>query len=92
MSKVRHPKSRDDADRRLPVFVRLHELRRASKAEVRRLLCVLLPWFRPVPASPGGRDTHMPSAMTVEIRPGIHRPDWSIVTTAAAREALLCCD
>jgi hypothetical protein len=27
--------------------------------------------------------------MAVEIRPGIHRPDWSVVTRPAAREALL---
>lgn len=27
--------------------------------------------------------------MTIEIRPGIERPDWSVVTRAAAREALL---
>jgi hypothetical protein len=27
--------------------------------------------------------------MTGEIRPGIHRPDWSVVSTPAAREALL---
>jgi alkylmercury lyase len=27
--------------------------------------------------------------MTAEIRPGIHRPDWSVVTRARAREALL---
>lgn len=27
--------------------------------------------------------------MTAEIRPGVCRPDWSVVTTAAAREALL---
>jgi Alkylmercury lyase len=27
--------------------------------------------------------------MTAEIRPGIHRPDWSVVTMPAAREALL---
>jgi hypothetical protein len=26
--------------------------------------------------------------MSVEIRPGVHRPDWSVVTTAAARNAL----
>jgi alkylmercury lyase len=27
--------------------------------------------------------------MTVEIRPGIHRPDWSVITRPRAREALL---
>lgn len=27
--------------------------------------------------------------MTVEIRPGIHRPDWSVVTKPGAREAML---
>lgn len=27
--------------------------------------------------------------MTAEIRPGVSRPDWSVVTTAVAREALL---
>lgn len=27
--------------------------------------------------------------MTAEIRPGVYRPDWSVVTSAAAREALL---
>jgi len=30
--------------------------------------------------------------MTTEIRPGIHRPDWSVVTRPAAREALLARD
>src|SRR6516164_4156411 len=30
--------------------------------------------------------------MTTEIRPGIHRPDWSTVTRPAAREALLARD
>jgi alkylmercury lyase len=29
------------------------------------------------------------SRMAAEIRPGIHRPDWSVVTRPAAREALL---
>src|SRR5712692_10092009 len=29
------------------------------------------------------------SCMPAEIRPGIHRPDWSVVTRARAREALL---
>jgi alkylmercury lyase len=29
------------------------------------------------------------SDMAAEIRPGVHRPDWSIVTKPAAREALL---
>jgi hypothetical protein len=29
------------------------------------------------------------SRMTAEIRPGIHRPDWSVVTKPAAREALI---
>src|SRR6266446_8116171 len=29
------------------------------------------------------------SCMTVEIRPGIHRPDWSVLTRPAARETLL---
>src|SRR5260370_7567356 len=29
------------------------------------------------------------SCMTVEIRPGIRRPDWSVVTRPGAREALL---
>jgi alkylmercury lyase len=27
--------------------------------------------------------------MTAEIRPGIHRPDWSVVTRPGAREAIL---
>jgi alkylmercury lyase len=26
--------------------------------------------------------------MTIEIRPGVQRPDWSAVTTAAVRDAL----
>ena len=29
------------------------------------------------------------SRMTAEIRPGIHRPDWSVVTRPGAREAIL---
>jgi alkylmercury lyase len=29
------------------------------------------------------------SRMAVEIRPGVHRPDWSVVTKPAAREALI---
>jgi len=31
----------------------------------------------------------MPSAMTGEIRPGISRPDWSVVTKPAAHKALM---
>ena len=31
----------------------------------------------------------MPSAMTGEIRPGVSRPDWSVVTKPAARSALM---
>lgn len=31
----------------------------------------------------------MSPAMTVEIRPGIHRPDWSVLTRTAARQALM---
>ncbi|HVH84446.1 MAG TPA: alkylmercury lyase family protein [Steroidobacteraceae bacterium] len=30
--------------------------------------------------------------MTIEIRPGVERPDWSVVTSAAARQALLARD
>ena len=29
------------------------------------------------------------SCIAAEIRPGIHRPDWSVVTKPAAREALI---
>jgi len=32
------------------------------------------------------------SRVTAEIRPGVQRPDWSVVTTPAAREALLARD
>ena len=31
----------------------------------------------------------MPPRMTGEIRPGVSRPDWSVVTTSAARTALM---
>jgi hypothetical protein len=31
----------------------------------------------------------MPSALTGEIRPGICRPDWSVLTKPAARDALM---
>ena len=30
----------------------------------------------------------MPSPLSGEIRPGIHRPDWSVLTRPAARSAL----
>ena len=29
------------------------------------------------------------SRMAAEIRPGVHRPDWAVVTKSAAREALI---
>ena len=31
----------------------------------------------------------MPSGLTTEIRPGVHRPDWSVITKSAARTALM---
>ena len=72
----------------MPVLLRLHRVWRATSPEARRLLRVLFVWVCPVPVYPDGRTTQMPSAMTVEIRPGVHRPDLSVLTKPAARAAL----
>src|SRR5207237_5208619 len=45
---------RNHADRRLPVFLRLHRVRRAVASEARRLLCVLLLRLGALPAHPSG--------------------------------------
>src|SRR5216684_5731604 len=67
----------------------MHRLRRASQAEVRRLLRLLLIWIGAVSAHSGRRGPDVPAELTGEIRPGICRPDWSVVTKPAARAALM---
>jgi hypothetical protein len=42
LSQVRHRKKRNDADRRVPVFLRVHWLRHQTPARARRLLRLLL--------------------------------------------------
>jgi hypothetical protein len=46
----------------------------------------------PVQAGGGAPTCCAGDAVTVEIRPGVQRPDWSVVTSAAARDALLARD
>jgi hypothetical protein len=50
---LRRRETGDDADRRLPVFLYLHRLRRDAAAQARRLLCVLFLRLGSVPADPG---------------------------------------
>jgi hypothetical protein len=47
--------ARDHADRRLPVFLRVHSLSQAAAAEGRRLLRVLLLRIEPLSADPSER-------------------------------------
>ena len=74
----------------------MHRLRRALASQTGPLLRVLLLGIGALSADAGGRDTELLSRLfmnercaAVEIRPGILRPDWSVVTRPAAREALL---
>jgi len=46
---MRHGEDGNDADERLPIFLRLHRLRRLVAPDGRRLLCVLLLWDGSVP-------------------------------------------
>lgn len=46
----------------------------------------------PIQAGGGAPTCCAGDATAVEIRPGVQRPDWSIVTSAAARDALLARD
>lgn len=46
---------RDDADRRLPVLLRVHGMRRAAQAKTGRLLRVLFLWLGSLPAHSGSR-------------------------------------
>ena len=55
MSGLRARRSRDDADGRLPVLLRVPELPHAAATETGRLLCVLLLWLREMPAATGRR-------------------------------------
>ena len=55
LSKVQLSSRRANADRRLPVFLRLQGLRREAKAACGRLLRVLFLWIGAVPADPAGR-------------------------------------
>src|SRR5215469_6279339 len=73
----------------MSVLLRLHRLRRAFTAKTRRLLCVLLLRVSALPTDSGWRITDMPSGLMEEIRPGVYRPDWSVVTKPAARSALI---
>jgi len=53
LPEMRSSIGRDDADRRLPVLLWLQGLRREAEASRRRLLCVLLLWFRSLSSDPG---------------------------------------
>lgn len=61
---LRHREERNHADRRVPVLLRLHRLRRAFTTEAWRLLCVLFVWFRALSPDPGRRDPDMPAPLT----------------------------
>src|SRR5437879_7434203 len=52
LSEVRPSSDRDDADRRLPVLLRLQGLRRTAQASLGRLLCFLFLRVRAVSANP----------------------------------------
>src|SRR5882724_4546951 len=78
----------------------MHVVRQAAQAQARRLLCVLLLRFGAMPADSTGPDrrvlsrsamnasAHSTAEPAVEIRPGVFRPDWSVVTRPVARQAL----
>src|SRR6516162_5182612 len=58
---LRYDKDRDHADRGMPVFLRMHGLRRAFAPQAGRLLRVLLLRVGALSADTGGRDTDLPS-------------------------------
>ena len=58
LSQVRHRKKGNDADGRLPVFLRVHRLRHQTPARARRLLRLLLLWVRALSANAGQTRVH----------------------------------
>ena len=58
LSQVRHRKKGNDADGRLPVFLRVHRLRHQSPARARRLLRLLFLWVRALSANAGQTRVH----------------------------------
>src|SRR5882724_5168113 len=78
----------------------MHVLQQAAQAQAKRLLRVLLVRFSALSTDstgPGRRllsslamhpSVHSMTEPAVEIRPGVLRPDWSVVTKPAARQAL----
>ena len=52
-------KKGNDADPRLPIFLRVHRLRYQTAAQVRRLLCLLLLWIRALSANAGRTRAHL---------------------------------
>src|SRR5437879_7822363 len=53
LSELWHLENRNNADRCMPVLLRMQWLRCDAAAEARRLLCLLLVWLRAVPAKAG---------------------------------------
>jgi hypothetical protein len=58
LSQVLHRKKGNDADGRLPVFLRVHRLRHQTPARARRLLRLLLLWVRALSANAGQTRVH----------------------------------
>jgi hypothetical protein len=63
LSEVRPSSDRDDADRRLPVLLRLQGLRRTAQASLGRLLCFLFLRVRAVSANPREWERRMLSSV-----------------------------